>query len=62
MQSNHSAYLVFICSINSAKLNLCYLQDTLVKHVDINIAESEKRANRPLHVRDHYTVYLIDVK
>ncbi|XP_077291563.1 sorting nexin-4-like isoform X2 [Arctopsyche grandis] len=37
-------------------------EDTLVKHVDINIAESEKRANGPLHVRDHYTVYLIDVK
>ncbi|XP_045493821.1 sorting nexin-4-like isoform X2 [Colias croceus] len=37
-------------------------QDTLIKHVDISIVESEKRANGTLHVRDHYTVYLIDVK
>lgn len=37
-------------------------QDTLLKHVDISIVESEKRANGTLHVRDHYTVYLIDLK
>ncbi|XP_026492837.1 sorting nexin-4-like [Vanessa tameamea] len=37
-------------------------QDTLLKHVDITIVESEKRANGTLHVRDHYTVYLIDLK
>ncbi|XP_041970949.1 sorting nexin-4-like [Aricia agestis] len=37
-------------------------QDTLIKHVDISIVESEKRANGTLHVRDHYTVYLIDLK
>ncbi|CAH4035653.1 unnamed protein product [Pieris brassicae] len=37
-------------------------QDALIKHVDITIVESEKRANGTLHVRDHYTVYLIDVK
>ncbi|KAG6461795.1 sorting nexin-4 [Manduca sexta] len=37
-------------------------QDTLMKHVDISIVESEKRANGTLHVRDHYTVYLIDLK
>ncbi|XP_050669060.1 sorting nexin-4-like [Leptidea sinapis] len=37
-------------------------QDTLIKHVDITIVESEKRANGTLHMRDHYTVYLIDVK
>ncbi|KAG7308025.1 hypothetical protein JYU34_006663 [Plutella xylostella] len=36
--------------------------DTLLKHVDISIVESEKRANGTLHVRDHYTVYLIDLK
>lgn len=38
------------------------LQDNLLKHAEINILESEKRANGPLHVRDHYMVYLIDVK
>ncbi|XP_021206936.1 sorting nexin-4-like [Bombyx mandarina] len=37
-------------------------QDTLLKHVDITIVESEKRANGTLHVRDHYTVYLVDLK
>lgn len=37
-------------------------QDTLLKHVDITIVESEKRANGTLHVRDYYTVYLIDLK
>lgn len=37
-------------------------QDTLIKHVDISIVESEKRANGTLHVRDHHTVYLIDLK
>ncbi|KAJ8727386.1 hypothetical protein PYW07_001505 [Mythimna separata] len=37
-------------------------QDTLLKHVDISIVESEKRANGTLHVRDHYMVYLIDLK
>ncbi|GBP09419.1 Sorting nexin-4 [Eumeta japonica] len=36
--------------------------DTLLKHVDITIVESEKRANGTLHVRDHYTVYLIAIK
>ncbi|KAM3960974.1 sorting nexin-4 isoform 2-T2 [Aphomia sociella] len=36
--------------------------DTLLKHVDISIVESEKRANGTLHVRDYYTVYLIDLK
>ncbi|CAH2105321.1 unnamed protein product [Euphydryas editha] len=37
-------------------------EDTLIKHVDITIVESEKRANGTLHVRDHHTVYLIDLK
>lgn len=48
------------CEINS--LEDFNKQDTLLKHVDISIVESEKRANGTLHVRDHYTVYLIDLK
>ncbi|CAG9823337.1 unnamed protein product [Phaedon cochleariae] len=36
--------------------------DTLLNHLEISVAESEKRVNGSLNLRDFYTVYLIEVK
>ena len=38
------------------------LQDCLLKHMEINITESEKRATSTLNLRDFYTVYLIETR
>lgn len=37
-------------------------EDTLLKHTEISVLESEKRANGSLNLRDYYTVYLIETK
>ncbi|GJQ77694.1 hypothetical protein Trydic_g12816 [Trypoxylus dichotomus] len=53
---------------NSAKSKKLYLtggnvkEDTLLKHGEICVSESEKRANGSLNLRDYYTVYLIETK
>lgn len=38
------------------------LQDTFLKHAEISVLESEKRANGSLNLRDYFTVYLIETK
>lgn len=60
--NNSNSQIVNSDNMSSVVDNVSGTQDTLLKHVDISIVESEKRANGTLHVRDHYTVYLIDVK
>lgn len=37
-------------------------EDSLLRHIDISVAESEKRSNGALNLRDYYTVYLIEMK
>ncbi|KAI4460062.1 sorting nexin-4 [Holotrichia oblita] len=51
---------------NSAKSKKLYLtggnlkEDTLLRHGEISVSESEKRANGSLNLREYYTVYLIE--
>ncbi|XP_072388011.1 sorting nexin-4-like isoform X1 [Diabrotica undecimpunctata] len=35
---------------------------TLLNHLEISVSESEKRVTGSLNLRDHYTVYLIEIK
>jgi sorting nexin-4 len=37
-------------------------EDTILNHIEISVAESEKRANGTLNLREFYTVYLIETK
>ncbi|KAK3908265.1 Sorting nexin-4 [Frankliniella fusca] len=37
-------------------------KDALIKHMDINVPEAEKRINGALNLHDFYTVYLIETK
>ncbi|KAK9882188.1 hypothetical protein WA026_019701 [Henosepilachna vigintioctopunctata] len=37
-------------------------QDNILRHLEISVSESEKRANSTLNLRDYHTVYLIEVK
>ncbi|RZC38649.1 sorting nexin-4-like [Asbolus verrucosus] len=37
-------------------------EDTILDHLEISVAESEKRANGTLNLREFYTVYLIETK
>ncbi|XP_018321793.1 sorting nexin-4 [Agrilus planipennis] len=43
------------CDLNNHK-------DILLKHIDINVSESEKRTNGALNLREFYTVYLIEMR
>lgn len=36
--------------------------DTILNHLEISVAESEKRVTGSLNLRDYYTVYLIEIK
>ncbi|KRT82928.1 hypothetical protein AMK59_4497 [Oryctes borbonicus] len=53
---------------NPAKSKKLYLtggnvkEDTLLRHGEISVSESEKRANGSLNLREYYTVYLIETK
>ncbi|XP_034248284.1 sorting nexin-4-like [Thrips palmi] len=37
-------------------------KDSLLKHMDINVPEAEKRINGALNLHDYFTVYLIETK
>ena len=37
-------------------------EDSLLKHIDISVLESEKRTNGTLNLRDYYMVYLLEVR
>ncbi|KAK5650481.1 hypothetical protein RI129_001510 [Pyrocoelia pectoralis] len=37
-------------------------EDSLLKHIDISVLESEKRTNGALNLRDYYMVYLLEVR
>ncbi|KAK4881922.1 hypothetical protein RN001_005241 [Aquatica leii] len=37
-------------------------EDSLLRHIDISVLESEKRTNGTLNLRDYYMVYLLEVR
>jgi len=49
-------------NIKSQKNGHLPKEDVLSNHLDISIAEAEKRINGPLAIKEYYTVYLIETR